>query len=404
MKNILSERVRQVPSSGIRRYFDIAAGMKDVISLSIGEPDFVTPEGARRAGIASIERGETKYTSNSGTEELRRAISAHLLKHYGVSYDAGQEIVVTVGVSEALHCAMLATVGPGDEVVMPEPSFVSYQPSIVFAGGRPAVVATKVEDKFQATAGAIEAAVTPQTKGILIGYPNNPTGAVMPRERLLEIASLAERHDLLIYSDEIYDRLTYGAEHTCFASLPGMRDRTILLGGFSKDYAMTGWRIGYACANPEILGAIRKIHQYVIMSAPTMGQACALEALRNGEADVRRMVQSYDERRRRIATGLNRIGLPTFEPMGAFYAFPDIRCTGLSSEAFCGRLLEEERVAVVPGNAFGACGEGFVRVCYAASTADIDEALNRIERFVKRTSASAVNGRKERKPAAVHTR
>jgi aminotransferase len=387
MKNILSERVRQVPSSGIRRYFDIAATMNDVISLSIGEPDFVTPDAFRRAGIASIERGETKYTSNSGTEELRRAISDHLLKRHGVFYDGGKEIVVTVGVSEALHCAMLATIDPGDEVVVSEPSFVSYQPSIIFAGGRPVVVETRVENQFQVTGKAIEAAVTPRTKGILIGYPSNPTGAVMSRERLMEVAGVAEKHGLLVYSDEIYDRLVYGTEHVCFSSLPGMRERTVLLGGFSKDYAMTGWRIGYACANPEILGAIRKIHQYIIMSAPTMGQACALEALKKGESDVQAMVGSYDLRRKLLVSGLNRIGLPTFEPKGAFYAFPDIRPTGLSSEEFCERLLEEEHVAVVPGNAFGACGEGYVRMCYAAKKEDIEEALNRIERLTGRVKS-----------------
>jgi len=383
MKTTLAQRVLTIPPSGIRRFFDIAATMKDVISLSIGEPDFVTPERIRRAGIASIERGETKYTSNSGTVELRRALSDHLFWRYRVHYDSEKELLITVGVSEALLCAMLATIEPGDEVIVPEPSFVAYQPSVVFAGGTPVVVETRVENQFQVTGESIERAVTPKTKGILIGYPNNPTGAVMSRGRLLEVAQVAEKHDLLVFSDEIYDRLVYGVEHVCFSALPGMRDRTILLGGFSKDYAMTGWRIGYACGNPEVLGAIRKIHQYIIMSAPTMGQACALEALLHGEADVQNMVRLYDERRRLIVSGLNRIGLPTFEPHGAFYAFPDIRRTGLRSETFCEKLLDSERVAVVPGNAFGACGEGFVRICYAASMEEIEEALSRIERFVK---------------------
>jgi aminotransferase len=380
----ISQRVQSVPPSGIRRFFDIAATMKDVISLSIGEPDFVTPDRVRQAGIASIQRGETKYTSNSGTVELRNALAQHLAARYNVHYDPEKELLVTVGVSEALHCAMLATIDPGDEVIVPEPSFVAYKPSVVFAGGKAVVVETRVEENFQVTGKAIERAVTPRTKGILIGYPNNPTGAVMSRERLLEVARVAEKHNLLVFSDEIYDRLVYGVEHVCFASLPSMRDRTILLGGFSKDYAMTGWRVGYVAANPEIAAAIRKVHQYIIMSAPTMGQVAALEGLLHADADVQEMVRSYDQRRQVIVAGFNQIGLPTFEPRGAFYAFPDIRRAGLSSEEFCEKLLMEEHVAIVPGTAFGACGEGFARTCYAASMRDIEEALTRIERFVKR--------------------
>lgn len=381
---MISQRVQTVPPSGIRRFFDIAATMKDVISLSIGEPDFVTPDRIRRAGIESIQRGETKYTSNSGTVELRRALSEHLAARYHVQYDSETELLITVGVSEALHCAMLAMIDPGDEVIVPEPCFVAYKPSVVFAGGRPVVVETRVEDGFQVTGEAIERAVTPRTKGILIGYPNNPTGAVMSRTRLLEVARVAEKHNLLVFSDEIYDRLVYGVEHVCFSSLPGMRDRTVLLGGFSKDYAMTGWRVGYVAANPEISGAIRKVHQYIIMSAPTMGQVAALEGLLHAEADVQDMVRSYDQRRQVIVAGFNQIGLPTFEPRGAFYAFPDTRRAGLSSEEFCEKLLMEEHVAIVPGTAFGACGEGFARACYAASMESIEEALTRIERFVKR--------------------
>ena len=384
--SVISQRVQAVPPSGIRRFFDIAATMKDVISLSIGEPDFVTPDRVRQAGIESIQRGETKYTSNSGTAELRNALSQHLAAHYNVHYDPDTELLVTVGVSEALHCAMLATIDPGDEVIVPEPSFVAYKPSVVFAGGQAVVVETRVEDGFQVTGEAIARAVTPRTKAILIGYPNNPTGAVMSRERLLEVARVAEKHNLLVFSDEVYDRLVYGVEHVCFASLPArsVRDRTILLGGFSKDYAMTGWRVGYVAANPEISAAIRKVHQYIIMSAPTMGQVAALEGLLHAEADVQEMVRSYDQRRQVIVAGFNQIGLPTFEPHGAFYAFPDIRRAGLSSEEFCERLLLEEHVAIVPGTAFGACGEGFVRACYAASMANIEEALTRVERFVKR--------------------
>jgi aminotransferase len=387
MKTLLSQRVQNVQASGIRRFFDIAATMKSVISLSIGEPDFVTPEKLRNAGIASIRRGETKYTSNLGTMELRRAISNHLARRYDVHYDPEKEILVTVGVSEALTCAMLALIDPEDEVIVPEPCFVAYKPCVIFSGGIPAVVGTRVENAFQATGESIERAVTPRTKGVLIGYPNNPTGAVMPRGRLLEIAKVAERNDLLVFSDEIYDRLVYGAEHVCFASLPGMRDRTVLLGGFSKDYAMTGWRIGYVCAKPEILSAVCRVHQYIIMSAPSMSQACAMEGLLHGEEDVRKMVLSYDERRRMIVDGLNRIGLPTFEPQGAFYAFPDIRRAGLNSEEFCEKLLTEEHVAVVPGSTFGASGEGYVRICYAASKADIEEALKRIKRFVESRSS-----------------
>ena len=380
----ISKRVQSIPPSGIRRFFDIAATMTDVISLGIGEPDFITPPRVRQAGIRSIDKGETKYTSNAGTLELRRALSDHLAKRYHVRYDPNDELLITVGVSEALACAMLALIDPGDEVVIPEPCFVAYKPSVMLAGGTPVVVATRVEDDFKVTGLEIERAVTPRTKALLIGYPNNPTGAVMTRDRLLEVARVAEENNLLVFSDEIYDRLVYGIEHVCFASLSDMRDRTILLGGLSKDYAMTGWRVGYAAASAEILAAINKVHQYVIMSAPTMGQAAALEGLLYAEDDVQAMVREYDQRRQTIVAGFNTIGLPTFEPRGAFYAFPDIRVTGLSSEEFVERLLVEERVAVIPGNAFGACGEGFVRAVYAASMANIEEALTRIETFVKR--------------------
>ena len=380
----ISKRVQSIPPSGIRRFFDIAATMTDVISLGIGEPDFITPPRVRQAGIRSIDKGETKYTSNAGTLELRRALSDHLAKRYHVRYDPNDELLITVGVSEALACAMLALIDPGDEVVIPEPCFVAYKPSVMLAGGTPVVVATRVEDDFKVTGLEIERAVTPRTKALLLGDPNNPTGAVMTRDRLLEVARVAEENNLLVFSDEIYDRLVYGIEHVCFASLSDMRDRTILLGGFSKAYAMTGWRVGYAAASAEILAAINKVHQYVIMSAPTMGQAAALEGLLYAEDDVQAMVREYDQRRQTIVAGFNTIGLPTFEPRGAFYAFPDIRVTGLSSEEFVERLLVEERVAVIPGNAFGACGEGFVRAVYAASMANIEEALTRIERFVKR--------------------
>ncbi len=383
-RSLLSERVRSVPPSGIRRFFDIVATMDDVISLGIGEPDFVTPDAIREAGIRSIREGYTAYTSNSGMQELRDALVAQLNRLYGIRYDPADEILITVGVSEAMQNTMLALIDPGDEVIIPEPCFVAYGPGVVFAGGRVVSVPTRVEDAFQVTGATIEAAVTGRTKAILIGYPNNPTGAVMSRERLLEVAAVAERHDLLVISDEIYDRLVYGVEHTCFASLPGMRDRTVLLGGFSKAYAMTGWRLGFLAAEAEIAGAVRKIHQYAIMSAPTMSQHAAIEAIRSGEEDVQEMRAEYDRRRKFLVNGLNTIGLPTFEPQGAFYAFPHVGHLGLSSNAFAEGLLEQERVAVIPGDAFGPSGAGFVRACYATSMEKLELALERIERFVKR--------------------
>ncbi len=384
MRNFVSQRVQSIPPSGIRRFFDIAATMDDVISLGIGEPDFVTPEPLLRAGIASLEAGQTHYTSNSGLIELREALSEHLNRLYGVHYDAEKEILITVGVSEALYLALNAILDPGDEVIVPEPCFVSYVPEVVLAGGKAVTIATHVEHHFQVTAAAIGAAITPRTKALLLSYPNNPTGAVMSRERLLEIAKVAEKHDLLVLSDEIYDRLVYGVEHVCFASLPGMRERTITLGGFSKDYAMTGWRIGYAAAPADILAAMRKIHQYTIMSAPTMAQVAALAALKEGEPFVKEMVAEYDRRRRLIVNGLNELGLPTFEPLGAFYAFPSITASGMDENTFAEALLQEERVAVVPGTAFGASGAGFVRASYATSYEKIEEALERIARFMRR--------------------
>ncbi len=380
----ISRRVAATPPSGIRKFFDIAATMDNVISLGIGEPDFVTPQPILDAGIASLQRGETAYTSNSGTLELRTALSHHLQQLYGVSYSPDNEIIITVGVSEALYLAMTAILDPGDEVIIPEPCFVSYAPEVMFAGGIPVTVPTYVEHHFQVTATNIVAAITPQTKAILLGYPNNPTGAVMTRAVMAEIAAMAEQYDLLIISDEIYDQLVYGVPHTCVPSLPGMRDRTILLGGFSKDYAMTGWRIGYACATPDLLGAMRKVHQYTIMSAPTTAQMAALVALESGAAHVERMRQEYDRRRRLIVDGFNTLGLDCFEPHGAFYAFPSVRRSGMSSDDFANRLLAEEHVAVVPGDAFGASGSGFVRASYATAYEKIEEALNRIESFMRR--------------------
>jgi aminotransferase len=382
----LSARVRAVPPSGIRRFFDIAATMDNVISLGIGEPDFVTPDVILQAGISSLQKGYTAYTSNSGTLEIRTALAAHLQTLYAVTYDPGDELLMTVGVSEALQNAMLALIDPGDEGIIPEPCFVAYGPSVVFAGGVPVYVPTNVENNFQVTRAAIEAAITPRTKAILIGYPNNPTGAVMSRAGMLDIASLAEQHDLLVFSDEIYDRLVYDVEHICFAALPGMHERTILLGGFSKAYAMTGWRLGWLAAPAEIALAVRKIHQYAIMSAPTMAQHAGLVALQAAEGDVKRMVNEYDRRRRVIVAGLNQIGLPTFEPQGAFYVFPRVDQLGLTSEQFVEGLLEHERVAVVPGDAFGPSGAGFVRACYATTMDNIEQALERIEHYVQRIS------------------
>jgi aminotransferase len=384
MRDFVARRITSIPPSGIRRFFDIAATMEDVISLGIGEPDFTTPDPILRAGIRSLEDGQTHYTSNSGILELRQAIAAHLETLYSARYEARSEILVTVGVSEALYLALAATLDPADEVIVPTPCFVAYQPEIILAGGTPVPLATRVEDAFQVSASDVEALITPHTKALLIGYPNNPTGAVMSRDRLLGLARVAEAQDLLVISDEIYDRLVYaGHQHVCFASLPGMRERTVTLGGFSKAYAMTGWRIGYAAAPAPILAEMRKIHQYTIMSAPTMAQIAALEALQNGEPHVKTMVEEYDRRRRLIVDGLNSLSLPTFEPKGAFYAYPSITASGLSDESFAEALLNEERVAVVPGNAFGG-DASFVRCSYAAAYERIEQALERIQRFMRR--------------------
>jgi aminotransferase len=384
MRDFVARKVQAVPPSGIRRFFDIAATMEDVISLGIGEPDFATPPAIVRAGIGSLQGGETHYTSNSGILELRVALADHLEQLYGIRYDPETELLITVGVSEALYLALAATANPGDEVIVPEPCFVSYNPEVVFAGGTPVNIVTQAAHDFQLLAPQVEEAITDRTKILLMGYPNNPTGAVMSRERLQDVARLADKHDLLVISDEIYDRLVYGVEHTCFASLSGMRQRTILLGGFSKAYAMTGWRIGYAAAPAEILSAMRKVHQYTIMSAPTTAQYAALEALKHGEEAVQEMRARYDRRRRLIVDGLNSIGLTCFEPKGAFYAFPSIAATGMTDEEFSERLITEERVACVPGSAFGASGAGHVRCSYATAYDKIEQALERMARFAQR--------------------
>jgi aminotransferase len=381
----LAARVNAVPPSGIRRFFDILATMDDVISLGVGEPDFDTPRVIVEAGVESLREGRTHYTSNYGTIELRRALAAHLERRYGVAYDPATEVLITIGASEAVDVALRATCDPGDEVILHEPSYVSYVPAIVFAGGTPVPVATRFADDFALDPAAVEAAVTPRTKALFLGYPCNPTGAVLPDAVQDELARIAERHDLLVYSDEIYDRLVYGSyRHRAFSALPGMRERTILMGGFSKAYAMTGWRVGYLAAPASILAGIVKVHQYAIMSAPSTAQDAALAAIIDGEPEVERMRVEYDRRRRLLVDGLNAVGLETFEPLGAFYAFPRITSTGLDSDTFARRLLEEEHVAVVPGNAFGPSGEGHVRACYATSYEQLEEALVRIGRFVER--------------------
>ena len=384
IRNFVSERIASVPPSGIRRFFDIAATMEDVISLGIGEPDFVTPQPILQAGVECLQQGETHYTSNSGLLELRRAIAEHLDRLYGQTYNPASEILITVGVSEALYLACAATLDAGDEVIVPEPCFVSYAPEVTFAGGVPVMVPTSADNQWQVTAEAIEAAVTERTKAILLGYPNNPTGAVMSRERLNEIAAVVKRHNLVVISDELYDRLVYDTEHVCFPSLPGMYSRTILLMGFSKAYAMTGWRVGYAAGPAEILGMMRRVHQYTIMCAPTASQHAALAALEHGEPHVEEMRVEYDRRRRLIVDGLNDIGLSCAEPRGAFYAFPSIDVTGMDENTFAETLLQEEHVAVVPGSAFGQAGTGYVRCSYATAYEKIEQALERLERFVRR--------------------
>ena len=380
----LSRLVHELPQSGIRRFFDIAAQMEDVISLSIGEPDFATPWAVREAAIYSLERGQTTYTSNLGILELRELIARQLHTLYGLRYAPETEVLVTVGVSEGMDLAMRAILDPGDEVLVPEPCYVSYKPCVSLAGGVPVGILTTMESQFQVSVADLEAALTPRTKAIVLGYPSNPTGAIMPREKLQAVVDFAVRHNLYIVSDEIYDRLTYDGVHVSVASLPDARERTILLNGFSKAYAMTGWRLGYVCAPAPILAALLKIHTYTIMCAPTVGQKAAIEALKSAEPAVRDMVGQYNQRRRLIVDGLNQAGLDCHLPQGAFYAFPSIRRTGLTSEEFAERLLFEEHVAVVPGTAFGLGGEGHIRCSYATSLAKVEEALHRINRFVRK--------------------
>jgi aminotransferase len=383
-RSLTSERVGRLPASGIRRFFDLAAGIPGVISLGVGEPDFVTPDAFRDAAVRSIKEGKTQYTSNYGLLALREAIAAHTTQLRRVTYDPRAEILVTVGVSEAVDLALRATLNEGDEVIVADPSYVAYVPGIVLAGGVPVTVPTDEANDFRLLAADVRKAITPRTRAILLGFPNNPTGAVLEAEDVRGIAALAKEHDLLVYADEIYDRLVYGTEHRSILDEAGMKERTIYLAGFSKAYAMTGWRVGYACAPAEIIEQMMKIHQYTVMCVPTAAQYAALEAMRSGEAEVRRMVAEYDKRRKRMYERFNAMGLHCFEPRGAFYCFPNVTSTGLTDDQFCERLLKEEQVVVVPGSAFGERGVGHVRACYAASMENIDEACGRIERFVGR--------------------
>lgn len=380
----ISPVVQAIPPSGIRRFFDIAAEMEDVISLGVGEPDFVTPWSIRESCVYGLEQGYTSYTANRGLLELREEICALQKRNFNIDYDPKTNVLVTVGVSEALDIAMRAILTPGDEILIPEPCYVSYKACASLAGAVPVAVPAKIENNFSITPADLEAHVTNKTKALLIGYPNNPTGAILTKEQLMDIANFAQEHDLIVISDEIYGDLTYGGErHVCFAGLPCMKDRTILLNGFSKAYAMTGWRIGYAMSNPAIISAMTKIHQYTMLCAPITAQIAAVEALRHGEKYMKKMVSEYDKRRRLIYDGLTNAGLKCFEPKGAFYIFPDITFTGLTSEEFAEQLLMKEHVALVPGTAFGQCGEGYVRCSYATSVTKISEAIARIEHFVQ---------------------
>ena len=381
---ILNQKIQGVKPSGIRKFFDILEEMTDAITLGIGEPDFVTPWHIRDAGIYSLERGHTKYTSNAGMLELRREIANYLRRRFDLSYDYTSQVLVTVGGSEAIDLCVRTLVEPGDEVLIPEPSFVCYVPITEMAGGVPVIIETKPENGFRLTAQELEEKITDKTKLLILPYPNNPTGAVMRRADLEAVARVVERHNLLVLSDEIYAALTYGSEpHTAFSAIPGMQERTILVNGFSKSHSMTGWRMGYAAGPREIIGLMTKLHQFAIMSAPTMSQYAAIEAMKNGDDDIEYMRGQYDMRRRLIVDGLNNMGLKCFEPEGAFYVFPSVKSTGLTSMEFCERLIRSHRVAVVPGDAFGACGEGFVRISYCYSTKHIIEALERMEAFLK---------------------
>ncbi len=380
---ILCGRIKNVPPSGIRKYFDLLSGMEGGISLGIGEPDFVTPWHIRDAGIYSLEKGFTKYTPNAGLSDLRSAISQYLKRRFDLEYTAVGQIIVTVGGSEGLDLAFRCMLEPGDEVIIPTPSFVCYGPLVSMAHGVPVYVETKAEDEFRLTPEALRSAITPRTKAVVLPFPCNPTGGVMERADLEALAEVLRGTDIMVVSDEIYAELTYGHRHVSMANLPEMYERTIVVNGFSKAYSMTGWRLGYLCGPKELIAAMTKLHQYGIMSAPTTSQYAAIEAMANGDGDIEGMKEEYDGRRRFLVDGFRKLGLSCFEPRGAFYTFPCIRSTGLTSEEFCDRFLTQEHVAVIPGSAFGPGGEGFVRACYAASMKDLAEALCRLERFLK---------------------
>jgi len=384
MSSYLAPSVRNIQPSGIRKFFDLVSGNKDIITLGVGEPDFVTPWHVREACVYSLERGFTGYTSNAGMPELREAIAEYLNDSFHVAYDPADEMIVTVGGSEAIDLALRALIVPGDEILIPEPCYISYSPITSLGGGVPVGIETKAENQFKLTAESLEAKITPKSKILILCYPSNPTGAIMTYEDWLPIAEVVKKHDLIVISDEIYAELTYEGKHVSFAQVPGMKDRTILVSGFSKAFAMTGWRMGYVCAHSDLIAAMLKIHQYTVMCAPAMGQVAALEALRNGMGEKDRMVESYNQRRRLIVKGLCDVGLDCHEPQGAFYAFPSIKRTGLTSEDFAQRLLTEAKVAAVPGTAFGAGGEGFIRCSYATSISQLNEALERIGKFMEK--------------------
>ncbi|MCD8164248.1 MAG: aminotransferase class I/II-fold pyridoxal phosphate-dependent enzyme [Synergistaceae bacterium] len=384
MRDFICDKIKKIKPSGIRRLFDIANEIPDVISLGVGEPDFDTPWHIREEGIYSLHKGRTFYTSNSGLIELREEIARFMKRKYGLTYDPKHEIVLTVGGSEAIDIALRAILNPGDEVIYPEPCFVSYEPCVLLSDGVPVPIELTAETEFRLQPEQLEAAITPKTKALLISYPNNPTGAIMEREDLEKLVPIIVKHDLLVISDEIYSELSYRDRHVSIASLPGMLERTIVINGFSKSYAMTGWRLGFACGPAGIIEYMLKVHQFVIMSAPTMSQYAAISALKNGDNDICTMVESYNQRRRFLMEAFREMRLPCFEPFGAFYVFPDISEFGMDSEEFCTKLLESENVAVVPGSAFGACGDKYVRISYAYSIEELKEAMARIARFIER--------------------
>jgi aminotransferase len=384
MQDYLAPRVREIPPSGIRKFFDLVSGSKDIISLGVGEPDFATPWHVREACVYSLERGRTKYTSNAGDIELREAIAEYLQNSYKVTYEPKNEVIVTVGGSEAIDLALRALIVPGDEILIPEPCYISYSPITAIGGGIPVGIETFAQNNFKLTAESLRSKITPRSKVLMLCYPSNPTGGIMNYEDWLPIAKVVEEHDLIVITDEIYAELTYGQKHVSFAAIPGMKDRTILVSGFSKAFAMTGWRMGYACGHPELIAAMLKIHQYTVMCAPVMGQVAAYEALKNGLGEKDRMVESYNQRRRLVVKGFREIGLDCHEPQGAFYAFPSIQSTGLSSEVFAQQLLIDAKVAAVPGNVFGLGGEGFMRCSYASSVQQLTEAIDRIGYFLRK--------------------